>query len=324
MKVIVPVAGFGKRLRPHTHSAPKPLLQVAGKPILAHVLDPVVPLQPEEVIFVVGYMGERIKDYVREHYSFKSTFVNQTDLLGLGYAINMAMEHVTDEPLLIILGDTIVQMHLGEFVKAGDYVLGVRKVDDPRRFGIAVVENDRVVNLQEKPEDPKSDLALIGVYYFENSADFKKALAAHVKSGKTVRGEIQLTDALEALIQQGHSFVPFEVHAWYDCGKKETMLDTNRHLLEQMSGPSHATNSKIVEPVYLGEDVELEDSTVGPHVSIADGSVVRHSTLVNTIVGRKAVLEETDLRDSLIGNEATIRGGRGQMNIGDHCEIDLL
>lgn len=322
MKVLVPVAGEGTRLRPHTHSVPKPLLSVAGKPILAHVLDPVLPLNPEEVIFVVGYRGEMIEQWVKEKYDFKATFVQQDQLLGLGYAVNMAMAHVKDEPVLIVLGDTIVQCDLTEFTGHGDYVIGLRQVDDPKRFGIAVLENDRIVDLEEKPEQPKSNLAVIGLYYIKDSAAFKKALADHVKSGKTVRGEIQLTDALHEMIERGHDCLPYEVQAWYDCGKKETMIATNHHLLDQLDPPK-GSDASITPPVFIPESAKVTGSKIGPYVSVGENAVITNSNLSHSLVGRDSVIEDSDLTDSLIGNNVVIKQASGRLNIGDHSELDL-
>jgi len=322
VKVIVPVAGEGTRLRPHTHSIPKPLLAVAGKPILAHVLDPVLPLQPDEVIFVVGYRGDKIEAWVKEKYDFKATFVRQDELLGLGYAVNMAMAHVADEPVLIVLGDTIVQCDLARFTGHGDYVLGLRQVDDPKRFGIAVMKDDKIIDLEEKPEQPKSNLAVIGLYYIKDSAAFKSALAAHVESGKTVRGEIQLTDALHTMIEQGHDCLPYEVTAWYDCGKKETMIATNHHLLDQMPQPA-SDDPNITPPVYIASSATITNSKIGPYVSIGDNAVITNSTISHSLVGSDTTIENSDLTDSLIGNHVTTKKASGRLNIGDHSELEL-
>ncbi|MDX9859172.1 MAG: sugar phosphate nucleotidyltransferase [candidate division Zixibacteria bacterium] len=323
MKVIIPVAGEGTRLRPHTHSAPKPLLSVAGKPILAHVLDPVVPLEPDEVVFVIGYRGDQIRQFVADSYSFKATFVQQDQLLGLGYAVNLAMERIAGGPLMIVLGDTVVQCDLKQFRDAGDYVLGLRQVEDPRRFGIAELGDGAVVRLVEKPEDPPTNLAVIGVYYFSDCGPLKRALDEHVRSGRTVRGEIQLTDALEMLIRSGHRCTPFEVQGWYDCGKRETLLETNRALLELNSHGPKSAGSHIVPPVYIGRDVVLERATIGPHVSIGDGAIVKDSRIRDSIVGRRAVIEGCELGESLVGNEARVCRVRGQVNLGDHSEVEL-
>jgi glucose-1-phosphate thymidylyltransferase len=321
VKVVIPVAGIGTRLRPHTYSQPKPLLHVAGRTIIDHVLEPVVRLNPEEVIFVVGFMGDQIEDYIRANYTFQSRFVNQDKLLGLGYALNQALEHVGGGKLLVVLGDTIVDADLRKFVSAGPYVLGLRQVDDPHRFGIAEVKGNRIIGLEEKPDHPKSKLAVIGLYYFEDALAIKSALAAHVMSGNTTRGEIQLTDALEVMIRQGTEFVPFEVKDWYDCGKKETLLETNRHLLVGMKQTTKFTGCTILPPVFVAASAQVSNSTLGPYVSVADGAVISNSTLRNSIVGDGAVVQDSEFADSLIGRRAVVSGARGVLNVGDDSEI---
>ncbi|HOZ08850.1 MAG TPA: nucleotidyltransferase family protein, partial [candidate division Zixibacteria bacterium] len=170
IRVIVPVAGAGTRLQPHTLTLPKALLPVGGKPALAHVLEPLVPLEPEEVVFVIGHLGDQIIDYVRENYRIKARFAAQEKLLGLGYALHLALREMADGPTLVILGDTVVECDYGAFLGAGEYVLGLRSVDNPHRFGVAEVDGGRIVGLEEKPADPRSNLALIGLYYFSDTA----------------------------------------------------------------------------------------------------------------------------------------------------------
>ena len=168
MKVVIPVAGAGKRLRPHTHSQPKPLLPVGGKPIIAHLLDPIVKLDPEEVIFVIGYRGQQVREFVEKNYRFKATFVQQDRLLGLGYAVNLGIRDLPPGELLIVLGDTVVECDLQKVIAAGENILGVLPVKDPQRFGIVEVADGRVTRMVEKPDHPASNLAIIGLYYFRD------------------------------------------------------------------------------------------------------------------------------------------------------------
>ena len=321
MKVIIPVAGIGNRLKPHTITLPKPLLKVGNKAILDHLLDPLIELKPEEVIFVIGYKGDLIAEHVRRRFTFKSTFVEQDKLLGLGYALHIAMAHVHNEPLLVILGDTIVECDLPSFTSAGEYVLGVRKVENPRRFGIAEIEDGFVSDLVEKPQHPKSDLALIGLYYFSDPTLLKQELASLVASGKTTSGEIQLTDALDAMIRKGVKFKPFEVHGWYDCGKKETILTSHQHLLNKHARTQVVDGSIINPPVHNADDVRIENSIIGPHVSIDEGSVIISSIVTNAIIGRNVRLENMILEESIIGSDAVIIGEKKVVSVGDSTEI---
>jgi glucose-1-phosphate thymidylyltransferase len=323
MKIVVPVAGSGTRLRPHTYSQPKSLLFVGGKPMLAHVLDPIVKLDPEEVIFVIGYRGDQIREYVRENYSFPATFVTQDKLLGLGYALYLAANEIADGDMLVILGDTIVGSDLERFVKAGDNVLGVLPVEDPERFGIVTVENGRVTKLVEKPSQAHSNLAIIGLYYFKDVAPIKAALAGNVLSGRTTRGEIQFTDALQIMLEEGYEFVTSQVEEWFDCGKKETMLSTNRHIVAKAGNNPNLPGCTIIPPVYIDPSARIERSRIGPSVSIAENTVIRDSELQNCIVGRNSTIIGSVLTDSLIGNEVELKGGRLTANLGDSSELEL-
>jgi glucose-1-phosphate thymidylyltransferase len=321
MKVIVPVAGVGDRLKPHTHSQPKPLLHVAGKPMLAYILDPVLELNPEEVIFVIGFRGEQIRRYVEKNFQFKATFVEQDKLLGLGYAIKIALDRVDSDPVLIILGDTIVECDLDKFISSGDNVLGLRQVSDPRRFGIAEVKNGCIVNMEEKPARPKGNLALIGLYYIEESAALRRELEKIVESGKLTRGEIQLTDALQAMARQGTKFVPHEVQGWYDCGKKETLLETNQHLLNGRSAPAALEGSVLIPPVYVAPTAQVVNSVIGPNVSVSDETQIKDCIIRNSIIGYGARLENVIIEDSLLGHLTRFAGTKKVVNIGDSSEI---
>ena len=198
MKVIIPVAGIGSRLRPHTHTAPKALLHVAGKPLLAHILDSLAELEFEEITFVVGFLGDQIIDYVKSTYNFNAKFVPQEKLLGLGYAIDLAIANDETDDLLIVLGDTIVEMAWEDMIKRDKNFIGVKTVKDPRRFGVAEVEGDRIIRLLEKPKDPPSNLALVGVYYIKDTQQFKSSLKEIVVSNIKTKNEYQVTDAFPA------------------------------------------------------------------------------------------------------------------------------
>ncbi len=322
MRVVIPVAGSGTRLRPHTYSHPKPLLLVGGKPIIAHLLDPVVKLNPDEVIFVIGYRGQQVRKYVESHYSFKATFVEQDKLLGLGYALNLAIQRIDSGEVLIVLGDTIVECDLREVVGAGDNVLGVLPVDDPHRFGIVTVEGGRVVRLEEKPKMPESNLAIIGLYYFREVGLLKTTLNEHVESGQMTRGEIQFTDALQAMLESGVRFAAHEVSEWFDCGTKDTMLTTNEHLVAALDPPAPIEGSVIRGPVCIHPEAEIIDSVIGPAASIYKKTVIRNSIISNSIIGRGCRINNMILKDSLIGNHTTLTGDSQVVNLGDSSEIE--
>ena len=321
MKVVIPVAGVGARLKPHTHTIPKPLLEIAGRPILKHILDPVKKLKPSEVIFVIGYKGDQIRDYVKKNYEFKATFVEQDKLLGLGYAVSLAMPKVGESDVLIILGDTIVESDLKKFTRTGDYVLGVKTVDNPKRFGIAAVNDGYVSKVQEKPKNPEGNLALIGLYYFKESKTLHAELKKLVKSGRRTKGEIQLTDALFRMIERGSKFVPFEVSGWFDCGTKETTLLTNQHFLKKLPETKTIDGCDLVPPVYISKSAKVECSSIGPNVSVGESAIISNSTITNSIVGRNSQIDKVNVRDSLIGQNTIVKGYNGVLNIGDNSEV---
>ena len=322
MKIVIPVAGEGRRLRPHTNTVPKPLLEIAGKPILAHILDPLLSLNIDEVIFVIGYLGNQIKEFVSENYSFKSSFVNQDKLLGLGYAVSLALDNIEESDLLIILGDTIAECDLGAFTTKADYVLGVKQVADPSRFGIADIKDGIVTKLVEKPKDPPGNLALIGFYYFKEIARLKSKLAKLIESDKKTSGEIQLTDALQRMIESGTKFRASEVSSWHDCGKKETILKSNQHFLKSADFSGSYNGSKIVPPVHISESAEIIKSTIGPNVSIAGSVSISDSVIENSIIGESSTVKNADLKDSLIGKSVLIRNYKGTLNLGDNSIIE--
>ncbi len=321
MKVVIPVAGIGARLKPHTNTIPKSLLEIAGRPILKHILDPLKKIKPSEVIFVIGYKGDQIRDYIKQNYKFKATFIEQDKLLGLGYAVNLAMPKVEKSDLLIILGDTIVESDLKKFTGTGEYVLGVKSVDNPERFGIAAVHNGYVSKLQEKPKNPEGNMALIGLYYFKESKTLNAELKKLVKSGRRTRGEIQLTDALQGMIKRGVRFVPFEVSGWFDCGTKAATLQTNQHFLKKLPQTKSIAGCTLVPPVYISASAKVAQSTIGPFVSVGDKAEITDSEITNSIIGHRSRLNKSFIRDSLIGQDAIIAGYRGVLNQGDNSEI---
>lgn len=301
--------------------------------MLAHILDELTALGFEEVTFVVGYKGDMIRQYVTSRYSFKANFVEQPEMKGLGHAIWMTKElHYKEEPVLIVLGDTIFKANLKKVFDFAESALGVHEVQDGRRFGI--VELDRklqVRRLVEKPENPPTNLAIVGIYYITRPKSLFDCLDEIVSGEQTTKGEIQLTDALQLMLDRGEHMRTFLVEGWYDCGKPETMLDTNRDLLDQqMQGaPEHESltrrfpSSVIRMPVAIADDVSLESCIVGPHVSISKGTRLRDSIIQNSIVGENAEVSSIILKDSIISDNAKVSGNLLRLNVGDSSEIML-
>ncbi len=325
MRAIIPVAGIGTRLRPHTHTIPKALVQVAGKPILGHIIDQLVPLGITDIVLVTGYMGERVKEYVAEAYpDLAACYVDQEERKGLGHAIFLTRECVDDGPSLIILGDTIVTADFQALVKRRATAIGVKAVDDPRLFGVVEVEGGVVKSLVEKPDLPPSNLAIVGLYLIQNTGVLMECLAEIVDRDIRTKGEYQLTDALKIMLERGERMEPFEVEGWHDCGRPETLLETNRFLLERAgNGAPEIAGSVIIPPVSIDPSAVIENSILGPFVSIAAGSRVENSIVRDSIINSAAHVEMTLLANSLIGEGAVVRGHYQKLNVGDSSEIDI-
>jgi glucose-1-phosphate thymidylyltransferase len=321
---VIPVAGVGSRLRPHTHTVPKALINVAGKPMLAHILDELLRIGVDEAVFVIGHMGDQIAEYITRKYPrMTSTFVEQPDRKGLGHAIWLTKEAVGSRPALIVLGDTIFRADFRGVLAAGVSSLGVKEVEDPRRFGVAIVEGGRIARLVEKPDTPISRLALVGIYYIVNSTLLYGALDEMIAADRTTKGEYQLTDALEIMLQRDEAMTVFPVDGWYDCGKTETLLSTNRELLDLEARPVEISGSVIVPPVAIDPSAVVRNSVIGPHVSVAAGAIVQNAVVRNSIINENAQVELILLDGSLVGDHAIVRGHFKRLNVGDSSEIEM-
>lgn len=329
MKAIIPVAGAGTKLRPHTYTQPKALIPLAGKTILSIIIDQLHEAGINDIVFIIGYLGEKIQDYVEEKYpQLNSHFVHQNERQGTGHAIKLTRDIVGNDEILIVLGDTIAEYDIKEIMQNPSSMLGVKKVDDPRNFGVAEIDEEGYINrVVEKPAIPKSNMALVGVYKIMETeflfSCIKKIIEADIKS----YDEFNLTDALECMIQNGVKFKPFKVQNWFDCGKKETLLESNATLLKKFGGnvsEEHSfENTIIIPPVSIGEGCDIKNSVIGPNVAIGDHSKMNHAIVKDSIVGSYSNLFEIVLNNSLIGSDAEVRGVSRSLNIGDNTAIDL-
>jgi glucose-1-phosphate thymidylyltransferase len=322
---VIPVAGVGTRLRPHTHTLPKVLLHVAGKPILAHILDDLPALGIDEAVLVVGYMGELIQQYVSAHHrNLVVHYVDQPERLGLGHAVSLARPHSGDRPVLIILGDTIFEADLGGVLAGRDNTIGVKAVEDPRRFGIVELNGDgRVARLVEKPETPTSNLAITGIYFFTHGGPLFAALDDLQRRNLRTKGEFQLTDAMQILVEQGHVIRTFPVAGWYDCGKTETLLETNRVLLDKRARTVSIPGSVVHTPVSVAAGAVIENCILGPHASVAAGARLRNAVVRDSIVNENAVVEDILIEGSVLGENAVVRGAFKRLNVGDSSEVKI-
>lgn len=325
MKAIIPVAGVGSRLRPHTFSQPKVLLNIAGKPIIDHIMDKLIESGIDEAVIIVGYLGDKIEKHLKSRYSIKLTFVIQEQQLGLAHAVHMCKPHCAEnEPLFIILGDTIFDVDLAPILKSKLSTLGVREVDDPRRFGVAITEGGQITKLVEKPEEPVSNLALVGLYYLKEAAPLFKSLENIIENNITTKGEFQLTDALQHMIDLGETFSTFPVQGWYDCGKPETLLETNKVLLHQLHQEKPRNGCIINPPVFIADSATITNAIIGPNVTIGEQAVVYDTIISNSIIGQKSQINDIMLNNSIVGSNTLASSTGHQLNIGDFSEIRML
>lgn len=327
MKVIIPLAGKGTRLRPHTHVTPKPLIRVGGKPVMSYILDDLERLGVSEIVFITGYLKEKIEAFVaEEHPAFRAHFVEQPVQDGTAGAVRLA-EPFVNEDCLIIFVDTLFDADLTLVKRLPTEAAGViwaKEVEDYQRFGVIVKdENDDMRRIVEKPADPISRLANIGLYYIRDWQLLFRGIRQVMDQPPGPSGEFYLTDAFQYMIDHGARIRVAEVDGWYDCGQMETLIDTNRHVLEhgRALDPESRDGVTIVPPVRVPHDAVLENATVGPNVTIEAGSEIRDSTLSDSIVGRGVRLQGCHVHHSMIGDHAEVTGVRGRVNIGDHAAI---
>jgi glucose-1-phosphate thymidylyltransferase len=322
MQVIIPLAGKGTRLRPHTHLVPKPLLKVAGRPVMDWVMDRLEGLDVTELIFITGHLKEQVEAFARSRYHIPSRFIEQKVQDGTAGAVNLARPYVTG-PVLIIFVDTVFEADLTLINRTdADGIIWAKEVEDYQRFGVVVTDAEGyMTRIVEKPSTPISKLANIGLYYIRAVDSLWKGID-HVLANPANKGEWYLTDAFQWMIEQGKRILTAEVGGWYDCGKLDTLLETNEILLRKGAARRvEYPGVTIHDPVYIEDGVTIEGSEIGPNVSLEQGTKVTGSRLKNTIVGRNAKLSRAVLDGSLLGNGVLVDGLRGSVTIGDDSEI---
>jgi glucose-1-phosphate thymidylyltransferase len=329
MKAIIPVAGAGTKLRPHTYTQPKALIPLAGKTILSIIVDQLKEAGISEFIFIIGYLGDKIKDYVLEKYpGLDAHFVSQNERQGIGHAILLTREIVGDDDIFIVLGDTICEYDVADVLTRSTSVLGIRRVDDPRDFGVAEIGDDGFISrVVEKPQIPKSNMALVGVYLIKESRHLFDCLDTNIRNLVKSRGEFSITDAIECMISKGAKFQSFKVQNWFDCGKKDTLLESNSTLLKKFGGliakEHHFDNTIIIPPVSIAPGCKIKNSIIGPNVTVGEKTNISYSVIKDSIIGSFADLSDIVLTKSLIGSDTEVKGESRSLNIGDNTEIDL-
>lgn len=329
MKAIIPVAGAGTKLRPHSYSQPKALIPLAGKTVLSIIIDQLREAGINEFIFIIGYLGEKIEDHVKNKYpDLKAHYVHQTDRQGVGHAIRLTWDIVNHDEVFVVLGDTICEYDVKEVINSPYSMIGLRKVDDPRNFGVAEIEEDGFIShVVEKPQIPKSNMALVGVYKIKESEQLFQCLESNIQQGLRSYGEYNLTDALDCMIKAGVKLNSFKVENWFDCGRKETLLESNATLLKKFAQDNPVKyefeNTVIVQPVSIGNGCNIKNSIIGPNVAIGDNTVIDYSIVKNSIIGSFSNLFDIVLETSVIGSDTNLRGETRSLNIGDNTSIDL-
>lgn len=334
IKVVIPAAGAGKRLFPHTFTKPKPMVYIAGKPIIGHILDRMKDLNPKEIILVVGYKKEQIISYVDKNYSgiFKIRYVEQEEQLGLGHSIFVARDAIGDSNIMIALGDNIFKANYREFyenhINNGNCSgsIGIIEVDDPKKYGIVELEGESIKTLVEKPLNSESKLGIAGVYFLNDTSIMMSILEQMINNNKRTHGEYQLTDALAEMVNSGCSFKTVPLSVRYDCGRPESLLEVNRILLDERKNVNNIHQKKdsvIIQPVAIGENVSIINSIIGPHVSIANDSYIENSIISDSVIGSGSYISKVNLQKSIVGDEAKLIGKHNSLNIGDLSAIEF-
>ncbi|MCT4615961.1 MAG: sugar phosphate nucleotidyltransferase [Marinifilaceae bacterium] len=332
MKVIIPMAGMGKRMRPHTLTVPKPLIPIAGKPIVQRLLEEIVKVcdeEIEEIAYIIGDFGTEVENNLKQIASdlgTKSSIYYQNEALGTAHAIYCAEKSLSGK-VVVAFADTLFKADF-KLSDDSDSVIWVQKVEDPSAFGVVKLnENNQITDFVEKPKDFVSDLAIIGIYYFKDGDNLRNELAYLIDNNIMAGGEYQLTAALENMKNKGLKFSPGQVIEWMDCGNKDATVHTNQRILEYHKDDelvccsAKQKNSIIIPPCYIGENVRISNSVIGPHVSIGSNTVIENTLISNSIVQRNSNLENLNLHNSMIGNHVEIHGDVTELNVGDFASL---
>jgi glucose-1-phosphate thymidylyltransferase len=324
MKVIIPLAGKGTRLRPHTHLTPKPMLKVAGKEVMAYILGDLEKLgSVDQVIYITGHLKEKVEEYVRQAFRIPAVFIEQVVQDGTAGAVALARDYI-DQPVLIIFVDTIFDTDLSVILRTdADGIIWVKEVEDYKRFGVVVTDAEgNMTRIVEKPDTPISKRANIGLYYIRNWKLLFEGIE-HVLAQPKNKGEYYLTDAFQYMIDKGAKIKVIDVEGWYDAGKLDTLLDTNRVMLEKgrARSPAGVDPGQVIEPAYIEDGVRITGSHVGPNVSIGAGTVIENSTIRDTIIGARSRIVWSKLINSLVGDEAVVEGMEGEVSVSDHAQV---
>src|SRR6478735_1974910 len=329
MKAVIPVAGIGSKLRPHTHTQPKSLIPVAGNTVLGHIIDRLRDAGIQDFIFIIGYLGNKVQAYVERKYpDIRAEFVVQEPREGLGHALWLARDHFRrEDAIIIMLGDAIVEVDLEKVIHSPHSVLCVKQVEQPSLFGVTEVGDDEfITKLVEKPRIPKSNFALVGLYKLNHPEKLAQSLEYILAENIRSQNEFHLTDALMYLVKNGEKITTCKVDHWYDCGRKDTVLETNAALLNRPefleAKQPVFPNTIIIPPVSIGKDCDISNSIIGPDVAIGANTIIDYTIVQNSIIGEYSELRNSVLHGSIIGNDSSMKGLSHSLNIGDNTEIN--
>ncbi len=330
MKIILPVAGKGTRLRPHTHTKAKSLVQVAGKTVLEHIVERVLAVDAEELIFITDENGSQIERFMEQHFpELNCSYIVQKERLGPAHAVALAAPRiVAGDEVLVVFNDTIFVTDLAkipDLCADCDGLIYSKEVEDFQRFGVNVVEEGYIVDMVEKPDTPISRLAQVGLYYLKDGQRFMAYLEQTIAAGETVKGEFYLPAVFMRMIRDGIKFCAPEIHAWLDCGKPETLLETNRYLLtgNPVGCAGTVENTVIIEPVSIAAGATVRGSIIGPNVSVAAGCLIEASIVKDSIINADCRVQSMTLTESILGDAVQLTGSPRRMNIGDHSLVEM-
>jgi len=331
MKIIVPMAGRGSRLRPHTLTVPKPLVPIAGKTIVQRLVEDITRVcdqKIDEIAFIIGDFGTAVETAlveIAEHLGAKGSIYHQNEALGTAHAIWCAKKALQG-PVIVAFADTLFRANF-TLDSDKDGFIWVQKVEDPKAYGVIKMDENQVItDFIEKPQEFVSDLAIIGIYYFKDGGNLSREIQYLIDNNISENGEFQLTSALENMKQKGLAFLPKQVDEWLDCGNPVAAIHANKRVLEftendEKRAGLKTENSTIVEPCFIGSHVKLKNCTIGPHVSIGNGTHISNSTIKNTIIQNETTIEDASLEDSMIGSHVEYRGGKNRVSLGDYSKI---
>lgn len=322
--IILPVAGLGSRLRPQTWSIPKPLVALAGKPMLAHVIDRVRPLDPDRIVFITGYLGSQIEKWAEEELDIPCEFVVQPEMRGQTDAI-VRTRGIVKNDALVLFPDALFETDFADVKSTtADVVMLTKEVEDPSALGVAVVEDGKIVRLVEKPKEPISRLAVIGIYYFKHMPDLFAAIDEQMAKGISIKNEYYIADAIQLMIDHGKTVVPSTIEFWEDCGNVEALLNTNRLILKRKpNGARLCGTSVIIDPSIVAEGAVIERSIIGPYASVSSGALITDSIVSDSIVDEGAKLNRVNVDHSIIGRSACVEGRASNLNVGEVSQVNL-